>query len=193
MFKALPKPHAGGQPPRLICTRSQEALYRNDTLVAALGALKRDGLDVRTALVGGGSLLSERQAQVRALGLEPNVRLTGQLPPSEVRRALQESDIYVSASSRDGASSSLLEAMACGLFPVVSAIPANRAWVEDGATGILFEPGDTDGLAAAIRRAVLDNDLRAAVRERNRARVVQDGNLAVNLARMESLLEEAAR
>jgi glycosyltransferase involved in cell wall biosynthesis len=193
VFQAPTEPRPPGRPPRLICTRRHEALYGNETIVAALGALKRDGIGFQVALVGGGVLLEERRAQVKMLGLEPQVSLPGQLPLDGVRRALQESDVYVSASSRDGASSSLLEAMACGLFPVVSAIPANRAWVEDGATGLLFEPGDADGLAKALRRAILDADLRAAARERNRVRVVQDGNLAVNLGRMESLLEEAAR
>jgi L-malate glycosyltransferase len=117
-------------------------------------------------------LLEERRAHVGALELGRNVELRGHVPPAEVRRVLQESEIYVSASISDGASSSLLEAMACGLFPVVSAIPANQPWVEDGKTGFLFDPGDANGLADALRRAVLDADLRAAARHRNRARVV---------------------
>jgi len=85
----------------------------------------------------------------------------------------------------------LLEAMACGLFPVVSAIPANLAWIEDGATGLLFEPGDTRGLAEALRRAALDADLRASAALRNRALVLREGNLTRNLSRMEALLERA--
>ncbi len=130
--------------------------------------------------------------QVKALGLEARVRFTGQVPQTEVRRVLQEADIYVSASSSDGASLSLLEAMACGLFPVVSAIPANQAWVEHGTTGLLFEPGDDRQLADGLRRALGDAALRASASVANRARVVREGSIAANMERMERLLLDAA-
>src|SRR5262245_42079246 len=133
--------------PRIVCTRHHEQVYRNDTLVEALGRLRDDGVEVRATFVGGGQLLEERRAQIHALDLDRTVELRGRVPAAEVKRALQESDIYVSASSRDGASSSLLEAMACGLFPVVSSIAANREWIEDGETGLLFEAGDAAELA----------------------------------------------
>jgi glycosyltransferase involved in cell wall biosynthesis len=178
-------------PPRVVCTRHQESVYANETIVEALALLRADALDVRATLLGGGALLEERRAQIRELGLEDVVDLPGHQPPELVRRALQTASVYVSASTSDGASSSLLEAMACGLFPVVSAIPANLAWIEDGATGLLFEPGDTRGLAEALRRAALDADLRASAALRNRALVLREGNLTRNLSRMEALLERA--
>jgi glycosyltransferase involved in cell wall biosynthesis len=181
-----------GRSPRVVCTRHHEPIYGNETLVEALRQLRDEGLEVRATLVGGGGLLEELRAQVRAGGLDGSVELVGRIPSAEVRRVLQESDIYVSASRSDGASSSLLEAMACGLFPVVSAIDANRAWIEDGETGFLFEPGDAEGLARALGRAVADEELRASASDRNRARVVREGNLAVGMERMEKLLERAA-
>jgi L-malate glycosyltransferase len=177
-----------GQPARVVCTRNQAPVYGNETLVAALGSLRDEGLEVYTTMLGGGPLLAERRAQVKALELEPTVSLPGHVTLADVRNALHASDIYVSASWSDGASSSLLEAMACGLFPVVSAIPANTAWIEDGSTGLLFAPGDAPSLAAALRRAVLDEPLRASARERNRERVLAEGNLDVNMAKMEQLL-----
>jgi len=183
-------PHEG--PARVVCTRHQEAVYGNETVVEALSLLRSEGIDVRATLFGGGSQLEQRREHVRALGIADRVELPGHRPQEDVRRALQASIIYVSASTSDGASSSLLEAMACGLFPVVSAIPANRSWIEDGTTGLLFEPGDARGLAAALRRAVLETGLRASARARNRALVLRDGNLDRNLSRMEDLLSRAA-
>jgi glycosyltransferase involved in cell wall biosynthesis len=64
---------------------------------------------------------------------------------------LRAADVYVSASSSDGTSSSLLEAMASGLYPVVSDITANRPWVEHGKNGLLFAVGDAASLAEALR------------------------------------------
>jgi L-malate glycosyltransferase len=190
-FAPLPDSRPDDRPLRVVCTRHQESVYANDTIVDALALLRDEALDVRATLLGGGTLLEERRAQVHQLALDDVVDLPGHQALEDVRRALQTGSVYVSASMSDGASSSLLEAMACGLFPVVSAIPANRAWIEDGVTGLLFEPGDTRGLAAALRRAVLDPDLRASARARNRALVLREGNLPRNLARMEALLERA--
>ena len=68
------------------------------------------------------------------------MELTGQLPLARVGELLREADVYVSAATSDGTSSSLLEAMASGAFPVVTSIRANRDWLEDGSTGLFFEP-----------------------------------------------------
>jgi len=182
-----------GALPRVICTRSQSKVYGNDTLVEALGSLRDAGLEVQATLLGGGPLLDERREQVRALELDGSIELPGHVTIDDVWRALREADIYVSASWSDGASSALLEAMSCGLFPVVSAIPGNTPWIDDGVTGLLFAPGDVQGLSAAIRRAVLDDDLRSSAREPNRARVVADGNLLVNMEKMEKLLDGVRR
>lgn len=192
-FRPQPEPGADHGLPRLVCTRNQAPVYGNATIILALKELRdQDGIALRAVLLGGGPLLAERRAQVAELGLDDLVELPGRVPLDNVRRALQEADIYVSASSSDGASSSLLEAMACGLFPVVSDIPGNRDWIDDGSTGLLFAVGDAHGLAAALRRAVSDDALRATARERNRARVIADGNLATNMAVMEQLLVELA-
>jgi len=48
------------RPPRVVCTRHHEPVYRNDTLVEALGRLRDDGLDVHATFLGGGYLLEER-------------------------------------------------------------------------------------------------------------------------------------
>src|SRR4029079_13645664 len=75
-------------------------------------------------------------------------------------------EVYVSASRSDSTSQSLLEAMAAGALPVVSDIPGNREWVTDGEranagdrrglVGLaqLFAPGDAQGLADAVERAL---------------------------------------
>ncbi len=100
--------------------------------------------------------------------------------------------IYVSASSSDGASSSLLEAMASGIFPVISHIPANTRWIEHGRTGLYFEVGDTDQLANQLERAMDDPTLRADAAHRNRERVEADASMDANMLRLERLLTEAA-
>jgi glycosyltransferase involved in cell wall biosynthesis len=73
----------------------------------------------------------------------------------------------------DTTSVSLLEAMACGLFPVVSDIPANREWIEDNKNGALVSPRDTDRLGKAIVEVWRDPELRRSAAIRN-ARIIEE-------------------
>jgi len=77
---------------------------------------------------------------------------------------LQAHDVYVSAARSDTTSVSLLEAMACGLFPIVTDIPANREWIVDGESGRLVPPGEATRVAVAI----IDSWRNAELRERAR-------------------------
>ncbi|MGI8606163.1 MAG: glycosyltransferase family 4 protein [Gaiellaceae bacterium] len=66
----------------------------------------------------------------------------------------------------DGISTSALEAMAAGSFPIQSHTSCLEEWVRDGETGLLVHPDDPQEVAAALRRAVTDDELvdRAAAR-----------------------------
>jgi glycosyltransferase involved in cell wall biosynthesis len=63
-------------------------------------------------------------------------------------------DIYISPSHVDGSSVSLMEALASGLPCLVSDIPGNREWIEDGVNGWLFRDGDAQDLAEKITFAI---------------------------------------
>ncbi|HXI03742.1 MAG TPA: glycosyltransferase family 4 protein, partial [Candidatus Saccharimonadales bacterium] len=183
---------SGGGAPGIVCTRRQEAIYANHVIVAALGRLAKEGAAFRAVMVGGGPLLESRREQARRLGVA-SIEFTGQIARDRLGEILRASRIYVSASLSDGTSSSLLEALATGLFPVVSRIRGNLDWIRDGETGLLFDPGDEEGLARALRRALGDEDLRARAAKENRELVEREGSLDRNMERMLSLLDRAAR
>jgi glycosyltransferase involved in cell wall biosynthesis len=72
----------------------------------------------------------------------------------------------------DGISTTLLEAMAMGTFPIQADRSCGDEWVTPGETGMLVSPHDTAGLAAAITRALTDDRLVDAAAAANR-RVVE--------------------
>ena len=84
----------------------------------------------------------------------------------EIESLMQAADIYVSASHREGSGYALIEALACGLPPLVTDIPSFRALTADGAVGRLWRAGDAqsfaDGLLAVAART--DPAWRAGVR-----------------------------
>ena len=104
------------------------------------------------------------------IGILEKVRFLGQT--NEVERYLNASDIFVLPSFSEGMPNSLLEAMACGLPVIASKIGGVVDVVEDGRSGILFEPGDISGLASAMVRLLNDNELRLKLGAEARKRIV---------------------
>jgi glycosyltransferase involved in cell wall biosynthesis len=189
-FRAAPAAPDRGA--RLVCTRSHMPVYDIPTLLRALVPLAGTDTFADCTFVGGGDLLEDHRSLAASLGLGDRTRFLGPVDQDRVAEALRDADVYVSAAVSDGASSSLLEAMATGLVPVVTRHPANLDWVEEGANGLLFAAGDADDLAAALERACTDAALRGRARRENPGRVARDADLEQGMARLEALLERVS-
>src|SRR5262249_13859139 len=174
-----------------ICTRKLDPLYDNFTILRALARRKADGLAFQARFVGGGGLEQQTRSAARDLGLDSCVEFVGNVAHEAVPDHLRWADVYVSASVADGAPSSLFEAMASGVFPVVSDIRANRDWLEHRTTAWLFPVGDDTSCAAGIRFALDSPEVVASAIEANRQVVVERLDRCRNLQRLEALLEEA--
>ena len=83
---------------------------------------------------------------------------------------LQTAHVACLPSYREGLPKTLLEAAACGLPIVTTDAPGCREVVEDGVNGLLVPVRDVAGLEAALRRLILDPDLRHCMGEQSRAR-----------------------
>jgi glycosyltransferase involved in cell wall biosynthesis len=84
------------------------------------------------------------------------------VPPSpheDILRLHGRARVSIGLSISDAASTSLLEAMVMGSFPIQSDTSCADEWVQNGETGLLVHPEDPEAVAAAIRRAVTDDDL----------------------------------
>jgi glycosyltransferase involved in cell wall biosynthesis len=75
----------------------------------------------------------------------------GPSPHPQLADILGCGDIYISFSSFDGIPNSLLEAMACGLVPIVGELPQLREWIEHGWNGYMVPQKDIKCLAAVIK------------------------------------------
>jgi glycosyltransferase involved in cell wall biosynthesis len=78
--------------------------------------------------------------------------------------------------------------MACGLFPIVSDIPANREWITHENNGLLFPAGDDSYLSVCIRRAIAGESWMAQARISNRRLVEERGNIDVGMRALVDLL-----
>lgn len=69
------------------------------------------------------------------------------------------SRISIGLSISDAISTSFLEAIVMGSFPIQSCTSCADEWIVDGKTGILVPPEDPEVVEMAIRRALTDDDL----------------------------------
>ncbi len=183
-------------PVRIVCTRAFKPVYDNERLIEALRLL--EGLDVAFSVTftSDGPLLGRARSLAREIlspGLNARVEFLGGVSDEVLRDAVRRAHVYVSMSLSDGTSTSLLEAMSCGVFPVASDIPQNREWVEpETGNGILVPIGDPKALAEALRRSIADSDMRERAAGPNRARIQEAGNGTVNVKKLTAILESVA-
>jgi glycosyltransferase involved in cell wall biosynthesis len=98
--------------------------------------------------------------------LRDRVRLLGRVPHERIEQLMRAADLFVLGSHREGSGYSLIEALACGLPPVVTDIPSFRSLTGAGAVGMLWPCDDPHALCDALRSIAtrVDTEMRAAVR-----------------------------
>ncbi len=102
------------------------------------------------------------EEQTRRTGLSDRVRFLG--PQDEMETILSGADVLVHTASREPFGRVLIEAMAVGV-PVVAVRDAGPAEIiQPGISGLLAEPGDIDGLVAAMVRLERDPEWRDRLR-----------------------------
>jgi glycosyltransferase involved in cell wall biosynthesis len=169
-----------------------------DVLLDAWDRLCRDrsGRDVRLLLVGSGHDADEFRAMLarrRPWGvgwLDAYLR-----DPARLRQHLSASDVYVLPSRHEGFPVALLEAMACSLPVVATAVGgvADIVGCEAEPGGMIVPPGQPDALAAALERLVDDQAGARAMGERARRRVEERFSLAAVGARLADFLQAPGR
>lgn len=178
-------PGPGG--PRILSNRKLEPVYDVATVIRAFLLAAPSLAGATLTVAGEGTLRTELEREGARGEARERICFLGAVEYMRMPELLRAHDLYVSASLSDTTSVSLLEAMACGLFPVVSDIPANREWIKPGENGLLFPPGDPPSLADAITRAWEDSDLRGRAREANLSLIADKADWWKNMERVSEL------
>jgi glycosyltransferase involved in cell wall biosynthesis len=171
VFSAPAEPLEPQSELRLVSTRSLKKVYQIDRLIEAAALLRAEGSPVTITVIGDGPERSALERLRDERSLTARVEFAGALGKRDVASRLKTHDVYVSLTRSDGVSSSLLEAMATGIVPIVSDIEANRVWIVDGENGLLVNPDDRRAVAQAIQRAGSDGALRHRCRTDNPRRI----------------------
>ncbi|MBN7812911.1 glycosyltransferase [Algoriphagus sp. H41] len=139
-----------------IVTRSLYPEYRHEDILMAMAEVRKTFPNVEVWIVGDGVLKAALERKSQDLGLEENLKFLGRIPNDELPDLLAQSDFYLSVPISEGVSASLFEAMASGCFPIVSELPAYKAFLKDGQNGLLVPVCDSQALAKAVLRYLAD-------------------------------------
>lgn len=113
--------------------------------------------DVSFVIPGKGNLLDKLQKRVKEMGLQERFKFLGYVNREKLIQLYQNATVYVMPSHYEGLPTVLLEAMACGLPVVATAVSGNLDVVSDGENGILIPPKEPKKMADAISM-LLDDD-----------------------------------
>lgn len=91
---------------------------------------------------------------VQSEALRNSVHLLGELAYSEIGNYYNSADLFVQGSAKEGSGVALLDALACGVVPVVTAIPAFRTITQEGAVGALWQVGDVASFVTALHHVL---------------------------------------
>ena len=116
-------------------------------------------------LVAGEGPDGERLAQLaNSLGIEARVEFRGKV--SEPLATLSEADVFVTAAHAEPFGLSAVEARAAGCAVIATRVGGLPEVLANGEAGLLVEPGDPVGLAAALKAVIEDANLRADLQRR---------------------------
>lgn len=151
----------------IISNRGLDPIYNVELLIRAFPKVAKAFPEAHLLIAGVGKEKESLEALCQQLHIDSKVSFLNWIAHEKMPGYLRACLVYVSTSPLDGASVSLLEAMACGCLPVVSDIEANREWVVDGDNGLLFKANDEEQLAQKILLALQEPAMREKARVKN--------------------------
>jgi glycosyltransferase involved in cell wall biosynthesis len=104
-------------------------------------------------VVGDGPSSAELESEAAAQGLS-NIKFMGRVPREQVIEAMKGARFVIFPSQLyENFPLTIIEAFACGVPVIASRLGAMQEIVEDGRTGLFFQPGDAADLARTVTRA----------------------------------------
>jgi glycosyltransferase involved in cell wall biosynthesis len=161
-----------------------------DDLVDAVAALRPRLPGLRVAVAGSGPEEGALRARIEGAGLGDSFSLLGSR--ADVGELLAAADAFCLPSRHEGLPISLLEAMQAGLACVATRVGGVPGLIADGVDGVLVEPADPGGLAAALERTLRDAPLRRALGEEARSLVRERYAASAAAAAYADLYDELA-
>src|SRR3954454_13417984 len=170
-----PLPGVARIPGRLVTTASADVTMKGLRYLLEAVAKLRTEREISLVVIGKPKLGGRSAETIERLGLTDVVSFVSGVSDERVYELYSESELSIVPSLYEGFSLPAIEAMSCGV-PLVSTTGGALPEVvgDDNDTAFLVPPGDSEALAARIRTALDDPELRAKVGAQGRQRVIDN-------------------
>jgi glycosyltransferase involved in cell wall biosynthesis len=158
---------------------------RLNNLLAVWPTLRAAFSKAELVLLGAG----DQESALRQMAVE-GVHFPG--PQSDVVPYLQAADIFVLPSEAEGFSIAMLEAMSCGLAPIITNIGGATEVITEGQNGLLVAPDDLPALQNALTKLLQDAHLRTDMGLAARKRVQESYSVQISVEKLFQLYNQLA-
>lgn len=162
------------------CVARMVPVKRHQDLIDGFARVAGIHPQASLVLIGRGPLETDLREQVARRGLTDQVIFHGE--ERDMASLLPLLDTLVLTSSTEGLSNAILEAMACGLPTIATAVGGNTELVEPGQTGFLVPPRAPDQIALAMEELLTRPELAQAMGRNARSRALAHFSLPGMLA-----------
>ncbi len=151
-------------------------VYKNglDTLIESIPLLTKEHPSLLIVVAGKGPSRKLIEDRVKELGIDTNIKLTGFVPDRLLPVYYNAADCFILPSaSGEGLPLVLLEAMACGLSVIATAVGGTPEIIQHMKNGVLVPPRNPEAMAEALSKILSEEGLRIPMGEEAR-RIVED-------------------
>jgi len=153
-------------------------------LIDAVDRIRTTRPDVLLKICGNGTEFERLNTTIRDRSLESHIDVVGLVAPQRVREWMQASDVFALPSYTEGMPNVVMEAMACGLPVVATAVGGLPAALEHCDGAILVPPKDVAALQSAILTVISSDDLRQRMGQAGRRKAQEHFGVAPNARRV---------
>lgn len=157
-------------------------------LLSAFAEVLHEYPETVLLVVGDGPLRGELEAQASGLNIGRSVRFLGER--SDLADVLDALDLYVQASLWEGMSIALMQAMLCEIPVVATSVDGTVEIIDDGVTGFLVKPGDSEALARGIIHALKNKDAAKGIGKNGAAMVNREFSVRRMVSRFDDMYRE---
>lgn len=168
-------------------------------LIDACALLTRERQDFECFIIGAGEMELKLRQRIQSSGLGQKIKLLGPQPQDEVRRFVQEANIFAAPciigadGNQDGLPTAILEAMALGVPCISTDVSGIPEAVCDNKTGLIVPQQNPAQLALAIRRLLSDYNLKLRLSREARKLVEAEFDVSRNTVRLRKLFYAALK
>jgi len=153
-------------------------------MIEAFSRIEKKTSNVVLKICGYGRLEENIRKTIKEKKLDHIIEMVGFIDPEQIYKWMQASDLFLLPSYTEGMPNTVMEAMACGLPVVATAVGGLPDAVGDCEGAILIQPKNIQAIEKTVTQVINDNELRARMQVAARKKAEESFGVRRNARRI---------